>query len=190
MIERVRELVDDDVVAVAHVGGAAEHVVPREHEDPAGRGLAEPRGVALDDDTIPRVGERSLVRARVDEDHVELRVRLDVATEQQQAGLRGDGDSDLVGELEPSAALERLLGEEDVNQSLELFALLGGEHFHVGHVALEQLAPLLGERLLAQLVALLLVEVVEDHQTSNARNLSGCATFFTAAERSSPNLNL
>ncbi len=38
--------------------------------------------------------------------------------------MRRDGDLDLVGQLEPVAALEDLLGQEDLDVALELAASL------------------------------------------------------------------
>ena len=55
------------------------------------------------------------------------RIVVGLAVEQEQARLGGDRDPDLVGQLQPAAALEVLLGQEDLDVAVELPAVGLGE---------------------------------------------------------------
>ena len=55
----------------------------------------------------------------IDEDRDQAGIVVGVPVQQQQARLGGDRDLDLVGQLQPSAALEAFLGEEDLDVSLK-----------------------------------------------------------------------
>ena len=61
--------------------------------------------------------------------------------EQEQARLGRDGHLDLIGQLEPAAALERLLGQEDLDQALKLVAIDVGQARVEAHVPLDDLQP-------------------------------------------------
>ena len=89
--------------------------------------------------------------AGVDQDLPQIRVVVGPAVEDQQASLRGDGDANLIRNLEAGAADERLLGHEYLDVFLELAPKVARKAAHVGHAPIEDLAPGRGERSRAQL---------------------------------------
>jgi hypothetical protein len=148
LIKLVRELVQNEVMPVAQIGGPGEHAVPSEHDDAPIPRLAEPRLPALDHDAARRDGRLTpQIGPRIDEDHIEIGVVVRLAVEQQQTRLDGDRDLDLVGELEPSAPLERLFSEEDVDVPQELSLIVLREAEEVGHVLLDDREPFGRKRL-------------------------------------------
>ena len=60
---------------------------------------------------------------RIDQHRLELGIDVRVTVKEEEAGLRGDGDPDLVGEVEPACSLEALLVEEHLDEPLELRAI-------------------------------------------------------------------
>src|SRR5207248_8344874 len=88
--------------------------------------------------------------AGVDEDLAQPREVVRAAIEDEQARLRGDGDARLVGDLEPRAADERFLRDEDLDVLLELAAQLARQSTRVRDAPLENLAPLRWKGLRAQ----------------------------------------
>ena len=68
---------------------------------------------------------RSVAR-RIDDDRDQLGVVIGLAVEQQQTRLSGDGDANLVGQLEPAGALEMFLGQK-YRGVAEQLGLVGGE---------------------------------------------------------------
>jgi len=61
-----------------------------------------------------------------------------------------DRDAHLIRDLEPAAALERLVVHEHLNQAQETLALLVRQAVRQGHVARDDLSPPLWNRLRAQ----------------------------------------
>jgi hypothetical protein len=59
-----------------------------------------------------------MTTSRVYEDGREIRIVVRLPVEEQQAGLRGDGDAHLVRHLEPAASLEGLLCQEHLHVPL------------------------------------------------------------------------
>ena len=72
-------------------------------------------------------------------------VVVGLPVEQQQARLRGDRDLDLVGQLQPAAALEVLLGQEDLDVPLEFPPVGLGEPAVVRDVPLDDREPPAGK---------------------------------------------
>ena len=64
-------------------------------------------------------------RARIDQDLLELGKQRAAAVQAQQAGLGGDGHAHLVGDLQPGAAQERLLGQEHEDAPAQLLLQIG-----------------------------------------------------------------
>ena len=78
-------------------------------------GLAEARLILVKHDQAIVLFGGHTVGARVDDDRVHVRVDVGLAMEQQQAGLRGDRQFDLVREFEAAAAFEMFFGHEDAH---------------------------------------------------------------------------
>jgi hypothetical protein len=84
--------------------------------------------------------------------------------EEEEARLRRDRELDLVGQLEPAAPFERLLGQEDPDEPLELLSIRVVELGEVGDVLREDGALGRSERRFAEQGAPAVLEEVE-HRT-------------------------
>jgi hypothetical protein len=62
--------------------------------------------------------------------------------EQQNRGVRGYGDPDFIGELETTATLKLLLGEQDLNVTEELTLVCCGKTGEERNIALDNPLPL------------------------------------------------
>ena len=127
-VQLVGEFVQDEVLSVVDVRRPGLNVVPGKHDDPAGPRLAETGRFALQDDwTADRFDFLGHVGAGVNQDRDQPGVNVGLAMEQEQARLGRDGHLDLIRQLEAAAALERLLGEEDLDQPAQLLAIGVGQ---------------------------------------------------------------
>jgi hypothetical protein len=88
--------------------------------------------------------------------------------QQEDAGLRGHGDADLVGHLQPARALEALFLQEHLHVPLQLGPVLRGEPPVQGKAALQDRPPLGGKGLRADLFPPPALEEVEHGATSSA----------------------
>jgi len=143
LVKLVGELVQGDVLAVVDVDGAAFGGVPGEDDGAGAPGFAEAVGglFGIVVGGAGGVGEGG----GVDDDVVEAGVAFVFAADGEQAGLGGDGDADLVGDLDSALAFEADLGEEEFDIGLEALAEAGGEFGYEGDVAEEDGVPGLGE---------------------------------------------
>ncbi len=153
LVELVSEFVDHHIAAIVRDGRAFERVFPGNHDLALRPGfpgkrlpflLQHARGFgtqSLDDES-----------ARIDEDLPEVLEVVRLAIEDQQAGLRGDGDAHFVRDLEAAAADERFLGHEHLHVLLELGLEIGREAAEVGHSPVDDFPPGGGKRLRAQAV--------------------------------------
>ena len=113
-VDHVRELMDDDVVAIGRREPGIVDVAPGEHDRAAAHRLA---GELL----VEGVHDAVLVfhfaprddRVLVDDDADEAAQPVEAQLQGRQAGLRGDGDGHRVSHLEAAYAGEFLLGEKE-----------------------------------------------------------------------------
>src|ERR1700730_14351373 len=70
--------------------------------------------------------------------------------EQQQAGLRGDCDANLIGEFQATATFETFLSEKDLDAALEFSLIFGGKPAEKLNVALDRPLPVFRKRLSRQ----------------------------------------
>ena len=96
---------------------------------------------------------RHQIGRRIDQDGDEVRIVVGLAMQQQDAGLRGDRDADLVGDLQAAAAFEALLGKEHLDVPEELVLILGWQARRVGDVLLDDRAPRVRKRAAANPIA-------------------------------------
>ena len=116
------KLVHRDVVAIIEVARAAFDTIPGKDHDPGVPGFAKP-------DRLRRfIREKSFpardIGARVDKNGPELRVNAGFTIQEQHAGVRADGDSDLFGQFKSAAAFKMLGGHHDVHASMQRVALI------------------------------------------------------------------
>ena len=69
--------------------------------------------------------------------------------QEEHARLRGDGDANLVGDLQAAASLEMFLGEEDLDVAEQLLSIGGRQQLGVWHVARDDRPPGVRKRGLA-----------------------------------------
>ena len=147
LIELVGEFVDDDVVrgGVGVAGG--EDVVPGEDDGAIGPGFAGTGFVGFGDDpavgTLDTGGDEGV---GIDQDGDDTGEVVGGTMEEKDAGLGGDGETDLVGDAESVAALEELFVEEDEEVGLELGTVGGRETAIEGDGLEEEADPVGRER--------------------------------------------
>jgi hypothetical protein len=61
--------------------------------------------------------------------------------EEEKGGLRGNGDADFVGQLEPCATFEAFLVQENLDVAEQLRLVVGGQAREDGQIALDDLFP-------------------------------------------------
>ena len=130
LVQLVGELVQHDVVAVVNVGGAGDHTVPGQDHHVARPRFAKAglRLVVGPGPSRVRATGRHQIGRRIHQDGDEVRIIVGLAMEEQDAGLRGDRDPNLVGDLEAATSFETLLCEEHLDVSGELLPVPGGTH--------------------------------------------------------------
>ena len=97
----------------------------------------------------------------INQDRDQAGIVVGLPVQEQQARLGGDRDLDLVGQFQPAATLEELLGQEDLDVSLE-FPLVGlGQAVVDRDVPLDDGEPGRWERLSAEPLATALLEEAE-----------------------------
>ena len=89
-------------------------------------------------------------RARIDKDFAPAGEVAGAPVQQQQAGLRRDGDADVVVDFEPGAADEALFGDEDLDVFLELQLQVDRQRAELRHAPLQDVAPVRRKGLAAQ----------------------------------------
>jgi hypothetical protein len=141
---------EHDVVPVVNVGHTPQHVVPGKDNRTTIPGLAQACVEAFQHRAI---WEALLVVGHVPmwihENHLQARVGVGLAMKQQDAGLGGNRDADLIRDGQPTAALEALLLEKDLDVSAQLRLLFGSEESIVSHVPLQDREPRQRKRSLA-----------------------------------------
>jgi hypothetical protein len=83
--------------------------------------------------------------------------------EEEETRLCGDRDPDLVGQSEPTAPLEDLLGEEDLHVPQQLRLVRRRQAAEDRQVPLDDLAPRGGDRLRAQAATPAVLQEAKDH---------------------------
>jgi len=136
-VEVVCKLVQRDVVALAGMARGLEHVFPREDDAARLPGFAREHSTPLLDDAglvldlvLHPEGRR------IHEHRVQL-VVMAATAQHQHAGHRRDGGAHLVGDDEPVAADECLLGDEHGHQRFEPRPQLGRQVTHRWHVVVD-----------------------------------------------------
>ena len=159
------ELVEHEIHAIIRLGGAFAHRVPGENESAeVMAGVPKAMFAAFLPDAAAYVPLFVGNVARwIDEDRNQLRVVVGLAMQEQQARLSGDGDANLVGEHQPTAALEMLLGEKYLGVTEQLRLIFRGETVEDGQIALEYFAPRFGRGSAPQVGAAAGFEQVENH---------------------------
>jgi hypothetical protein len=100
------------------------HVVPGEHDHAVPPGFPEAAELAFEyHPAADRLDGPGDVGVGIDQDRDQAAVVIGLLVEQQEAGLGGDRDLDLVGQSESATALEVLLGEEHVGVALKVPAV-------------------------------------------------------------------
>jgi len=170
-VELMRELVKNNVLTVAWIGRAVTRRVPRQYERAkCTGGVAEAVLGSFFPDTAADVTLAILgVAGRIDENLRQLRVVIGVAMQQEQASLSGDGDADLISQLQPAAAFEVFLGKEDLDVAEELGAIVSRETPKDREVAIKNGEPCRRKWLGTQLLATSLVEETKDHERNLVR---------------------
>jgi hypothetical protein len=82
---------------------------------------------------------------RIDEHGLESGIVVRLAMEKQDAGLRGDGDAYLVGDLESGATLEMFLGEKHLDMLAEFLPIRRRQFIEKRKVSLEDRLPFDGK---------------------------------------------
>ena len=118
----MRELVQDQISAVRGIGCAAFRFVPRQHErSHPTAGVTEATVFALLPDVVAEVAVLVRDVSRwINENGCQLRVVIRLAMQQKKARLRGDSDTDLVGEFKSTATFEVFFREEDLHATKKL----------------------------------------------------------------------
>jgi len=142
-VQLVGELVKDHVMPVADIGGAGSDVVPGQDDGAVPPRLAQPGCRAIAHDAVSRLlPALRHVGSRVDEHGPDPGEAVRIAMQQQQAGLGGNGEPDLVGDLQSAAALEVHPHQECPDEALELLEVLPQQAAAEGHVAPDGLRPI------------------------------------------------
>ena len=141
-VQEMSELVQHEVLAVVVAERRRPNRIPGDDGHAVFPGLAEPDLLAFQYDPAPdgldRLGN---VGGGVNQDRRQAGKDVGVPVEQEDAGLGGDRHLDLVGQLEAAAAFEVLLGEEDLDEALELPAIGFREIGVERHILLDDLEP-------------------------------------------------
>ena len=143
----------------------------------AGCGMpAAPQGGVPDDnnrallESLPENGMLELERCRwgfkeaglslrrhdggwIDDDGFHILIEIVGQPQQEQAGLGGDGDSDLVGQRPFARALPVLFGDKDLVQSAQVIARGLFQHAEMGDIFVDDGVPFGREGLLGELPA-------------------------------------
>ncbi len=127
-VELVGELVEDDVLPVVDVGRPPPDPIPRQHDRPMMPGLAEPYIMTFEHHAADGVvGLPRHIGPRVDQDRRQSGVVVGLAMQQEQTRLGRDRHADLIGDLQPAAALEPLLRQEDEDVPSQLLSVSFGQ---------------------------------------------------------------
>ena len=119
-------------MSVVDVDGSAFGGVPREDNGTSGPRFAEAVGGVVG---VVVWRTRGVCEgAGVDDDVVEARVAFVFATDGEQAGLSGYGDTDFVGDLDAALSFEADFGEEEFDVVFEAFSEACGEFGYEGNV--------------------------------------------------------
>ena len=109
------ELMEDDVMTVAWIGGATPDIPPGQDDGTVVPGFAQSDVLAFDehaaDEALDVVGN---VAARVDQYRRQTWVIVGAPVQQQKAGLNRDGYTDFVGDFEPAATFEAFLRQKNL----------------------------------------------------------------------------
>ena len=142
-IELVRELVEDDVLAVCRIGCPAPSCVPRQYE----RSQVTPRVPEsifrpfLPDSSADVPHFIGSITSRVNEDRRQLRIVVGLSVKQQQARLRRDGDANLIRQFQPTTSFEMFFREKYLYMTEQLLLILFRQSPKEGKIALENRSP-------------------------------------------------
>ena len=142
LVELVRELVENDVMSVVDIGGTREHAIPRQDDY-----IARPR---FAESGLRTLGYQALgcsltawhqVGRWIHKNRDKVWVVVRLAVEKENASLRGNRDTGLVGDDEAPTALKVLLREEHLDVPSEFLAIRGRQACDVGNILLDDRAP-------------------------------------------------
>jgi hypothetical protein len=169
-IQFVGEFMIDNIVALFRVAAAMQDGVPNEDE------RALPEGLSDDGVGDFERSERDFKMADfspgwddgrwVDDDGKDISVEVVRETQEEQAGLGGDGDADLVGELKAARPFPSLFREKDLDEGVQVRTFCGIEHTVVDDVAPHDLFPFGGEGRFGEFFAAMIREPVEHGDSS------------------------
>src|SRR5438067_245504 len=151
LVKLMRELMERDVVTILEIARVPAHIVPGKNDRSPEPRLAEPALVAFVHHARPIDKlRRRQVRARVNQNGMEPGIIIMLPIEQKNAGLRRDRHPDLVGHLQATAALKRLLRQENPNKPPQFRLFVVGEQTVVRHPLTQNAEPGRRKRQLAQ----------------------------------------
>src|SRR5213080_1583248 len=142
LVQLVRELVEDHVVAVRHVTRAVDDVVPRKHNDAVPPRLPA-EWARRHDDFAGLRSARQLrdERVRVDQHGPQRGITRTLQVEQQQARLSRNRHPHLLRDDEPAAPLDVLLRQEHLCQAQQPFPFVRCEPSRQRHATVEDVEP-------------------------------------------------
>ena len=120
LVQLVGELMEDDVLTLKAIPCITLHLVPGDDHPAHLPGLPDTR--LTTSRTDPRLVYQLAVDdegRRVDQDRLELSIVIGLAVQYEKTGLRGDEHPYRFTDLQPTTAVEALLGEEDRDMSPE-----------------------------------------------------------------------
>jgi hypothetical protein len=124
LVELMGELVEDHIVTIQRIGSALDHFVPGQDDRAGMPGFAGALGGNVVNDFTVLLLVLDQIGFGIDEYGLKFRIVAGFAAQQQQAGLRSDGDADFVCDFETGAAFEVLLGQENLHVAEQLVLIL------------------------------------------------------------------
>ncbi len=125
-VELMSKFMVNDVVTLTGVTRSVQDGVPDEDHRPPGDGLAENGDIGFHRavDTLENTGLmfRNDNGGGVDKDRFDVAIVIVREPEKEQACLSGNGDADLIGEVEAAAPFPVLLCQKDLDQREEFVA--------------------------------------------------------------------
>jgi hypothetical protein len=109
----------------------------------------------------------------IDDDGFHILIEIVGQPQQKQAGLGGDGDPDLVGQLQPARALPVLFGDKDLDQSAQVIALGLFQHAEMGDILADDGFPFGRERLLGELLAAMIALGIKTYIRPEFEDMAG-----------------
>ncbi len=120
-IQLMGKLMEHQISAILNVRRTCADFIPRQHDDPVGPRFTQVHVLTFQSKPASnRLDGSGNISAGIDEHRGEPGVDVSVTVKQEQARLGGYRHLDLVGQNQPAAAFENLLGEEDLDQSSKL----------------------------------------------------------------------